>query len=74
MRLKVRSGIAVDECAHCHGAWLDAGEFDAVRSALLESGTPPPPRQAKNEGSGWTALDFIGEAGSQLLIGLLDGI
>ena len=52
--------------------WLDAGEFDAVRLALLPD-TPAAAGQSLNGGAGWTAFDALTEATLAQLPMFLDG-
>ncbi len=34
LRSRVVRGFTIDECRHCRGVWLDAGEYDAVFAYL----------------------------------------
>jgi uncharacterized protein len=41
--------VELDACPHCRAVWLDAGEFDAVRSWYAQS--PPTPRSKSSRGT-----------------------
>ena len=46
---KFLGDVELDVCLHCRAVWLDAGEFDAVRSWYAQS--PPSPRSTSNRGT-----------------------
>lgn len=33
MRTHLRNGVAIDQCADCHGIYLDPGEFERLMAA-----------------------------------------
>jgi Zn-finger nucleic acid-binding protein len=72
MRSQTHAGIIVERCAACASVWLDAGEFDAVRQALMAQ-TAPSTRKPVPRTGDWTAFDVIAEATLHLLPALLDG-
>jgi Zn-finger nucleic acid-binding protein len=72
MRGETHSGLTIERCAACASVWLDAGEFDAVKHALLPQ-TPMPAQQRTRVTSDWTAFDALTEGMIHLLFGLLDG-
>jgi Zn-finger nucleic acid-binding protein len=72
MRGETHSGLTIERCASCASVWLDAGEFDAVRQALLPQ-TPVPAQKSTRVASDWTAFDVLTEGMIHLLFGLFDG-
>jgi Zn-finger nucleic acid-binding protein len=76
MASEKHSGLTIDICRACGGAWLDAGEFDAVRHALLHQSTPVVRRQhwLLTEHSGWTWGELAGETVLRLVLSaIFDG-
>lgn len=72
MRSEMHSGITIERCPACYSSWLDAGEFDAVRAALLPNAQQPASVRAQASGD-WTAWDALGEGVLHLLGAFLDG-
>jgi Zn-finger nucleic acid-binding protein len=62
--------ISVDVCALCGGIWLDAGEWERVRSTSLKGVRPK-----KNHGGyALEALDFVGDGVLAVLELLITGL
>ena len=72
MRSETHSGLTIERCAACASVWLDAGEFDAVRQALLPR-MPAATRKPATLTGDWTAFDVLAEATLHLLPALFDG-
>jgi Zn-finger nucleic acid-binding protein len=72
MRSERHSGLTIERCPTCRSAWLDAGEFDAVRLALLKTAPVPESVRPMTSG-GWTAWELLGEAAINVLPMFLDG-
>jgi Zn-finger nucleic acid-binding protein len=71
MRSEQHSGLTIERCAACASVWLDAGEFDAVRLALLPQ-APVPARPRSLPSADWTAFELLGEGVLHLLPALFD--
>jgi Zn-finger nucleic acid-binding protein len=71
MRSEQHAGVTIERCAACDSVWLDAGEFDAVRTALLPHPTSPHGNES-NLGADWSAWQTLGDL-MYLLPAFLDG-
>ncbi|WP_343213924.1 zf-TFIIB domain-containing protein [Gemmatimonas sp.] len=72
MRSERLSGLSIERCVACASVWLDAGEFDAVRMALLPN-RPAPPNTRAPLRADWSAFDALTEATIALLPMFFDG-
>jgi Zn-finger nucleic acid-binding protein len=63
MELRDRHGVAIDQCTHCRGVWLDKGELDQLleRSArfLEVPGEDRPDRNCGERGNGHRRDEFF---------------
>ena len=71
MRSERHSGLTIERCAACASVWLDAGEFDAVRMALLPSAPALPHTRAQLRAD-WSAFDALSEATLAVLPAFFD--
>jgi Zn-finger nucleic acid-binding protein len=71
MRTEQHSGISIDKCSACGSVWLDPGEFDAVRHALLPQVAAGPRPHWLDTESGWTWAEISVETVLRGIGGLL---
>jgi uncharacterized protein len=63
MRTYARNGITIDQCASCHGIFLDRGELERLISAESSylGGSPTERPQSKGRPDDKRGLGFLGE-------------